>query len=151
VVLGYNGGEASTHALDVAANLALRLSAHLDVVHVVDMNDYPIDPDRRDWEERAEERVSDDQEWARQQLHVWGGEYTYHIVRGQPADALCSVAKTVQALMVVIGGHEDGASSVVHKILQGGSLSHALRRHCSTPLLIVPLPHRQRANATRDR
>ncbi len=53
IVVGVNRDPASQEALIVAADLARRLHAHLHVVHVVDLADYPIDPDASDWEQRA--------------------------------------------------------------------------------------------------
>ncbi|MDX6585475.1 MAG: hypothetical protein QOI10_4659, partial [Solirubrobacterales bacterium] len=50
LVVGYSEDPASGSALAVAADLAGRLFAHLHVAHVIDLDDYPIDPDSPSWE-----------------------------------------------------------------------------------------------------
>lgn len=45
VVLGYRAGPPGNAVLVTGADLAARLNATLHVVHVVDLSDYPIDPD----------------------------------------------------------------------------------------------------------
>lgn len=75
----------SRTALDVAADLATRLHAHLHVVHANSLDDYPIDPDAADWEEQAH-RVLDAQR-AHVQAVLTGSTpgWTYHATRpGRP-------------------------------------------------------------------
>ena len=45
---------ASHVALHTAAALATNLQARLEVVHVIDLSDFPIDPDSADWDTAAE-------------------------------------------------------------------------------------------------
>jgi nucleotide-binding universal stress UspA family protein len=52
LVVGFDRDAVSRAALTVAADLAGRLAARLVVVHVVDLDDYPIDPEAADWEEQ---------------------------------------------------------------------------------------------------
>src|SRR3954463_15216092 len=60
LVLGFDRDEASHAALAVAVDLAARLAAEIVVVHIVDLDDYPIDPDSADWEERAGEALAEE-------------------------------------------------------------------------------------------
>lgn len=53
LVLGHARDRASRRALEVAAELAQLLTAHLHVVHGIDLDDYPIDPDASDWKNQA--------------------------------------------------------------------------------------------------
>jgi nucleotide-binding universal stress UspA family protein len=52
--VGHCRDAASHAALEVAANLAVRLHAELHVVHCIDLSDYPIHPDAHDWEAQAQ-------------------------------------------------------------------------------------------------
>ena len=51
VVVGYKNSADSRHALETAIGLARPLGALVRVVHVVEIGDYPVDPDSEDWEE----------------------------------------------------------------------------------------------------
>ena len=53
IVAGYHASQASLHALAAAKDLAEQMKAEIHVVHAIDLSDYPIDPDRSDWEEKG--------------------------------------------------------------------------------------------------
>lgn len=144
IVVGYDRGEASQNALNVAAGLALGLQADLHVVHVVDLSDYPVDPDRPDWEQQAEGALGDERELADMQLHQWPGHWSYEVARGDPVRALCTVADRLDAAMIVVGTHGEGFGVGLQRFLSGGSVSHALVRSHTRPVLVVPLPHQKR-------
>ncbi len=137
LVVGYDLREASQRALSMAADLAVKLGAHLHVVHVVDLLDYPIDPDSSDWEERA--RITLEQERRRVPvlLEGVGVEWTYHPERGEPIRALISVADRHDALMIVVGTRGAGLGASIQRLLGGGSVSRGLIREHGRPVLIV--------------
>ncbi len=140
LVVGYDLREASQDALSVATDLAQRLGARLHIVHVVDLLDYPVDPDSSDWEERA--RVALDQEHERVDAFMAGVdvEWTYHPERGEPVRAIAAIADRVDALMIIVGTRGAGFGASFQRLLGGGSVSHGLLREHGRPVLIVSRP-----------
>ena len=65
MVLGWDLHPNSFAALRFAVVMAQRLDAHLHVVHVVDVDDLPIDPDAWNWEEQLDQRLTEDATTAR--------------------------------------------------------------------------------------
>ena len=92
LLVGYDWRPASQQALIVGAHLAELLDAHLTVMHVVDLEDYPIDPDRSDWEEAAEKEVALQQDYASGLLEDRPIRWTYQVARGHPAQQLAKTA-----------------------------------------------------------
>ena len=88
LVLGYRDDEAGQAALRVGADLADRLTATLHVVHIVDLSDYPLDPDDPDWELRAHEHLTEEQRQVRAAMTDSRCTWTYHAARGDPVDLL---------------------------------------------------------------
>jgi nucleotide-binding universal stress UspA family protein len=140
MVVGFDGDIASRSALSVAADLALRIQAHLHVVHVINLRDFPIDPDRPDWEEQAQVTVRDHEAMAAVQLSGWPGQWTYHNERGDAGRGLSAVADQHDALMIVVGTHGEGFAIALQRLLAGGSVAQALVRHQARPILVVPVP-----------
>lgn len=139
LVVGYAPDEVGEAALGVAVDLARRLDAHLHVVHVVDLHDYPTDPDRSDWEDEGEAAVARIEDRVRTTLAAQPAGWTYHAWRGAPAVLLARVAEENHALMVVVGTHGDGFAEAIRRLISA-SVSHSLVRHCRRPILIVPPP-----------
>lgn len=140
LVLGHSRFPASDTALDVAADLARRLHAHLHVVHGISLDDYPIDPDAADWEQQAR-RVLDAQR-ARVQTVLAGSPdgWSYHAGRGDPVGLITAVADEHHALMIIVGSRGEGAGATIERIL-GGSVSRGVLRRQYRPVLIVPADH----------
>lgn len=137
LVVGYRPDPASRQALVVAVDLARRLDAHLHVVHVVDLSDYPIDPDAADWEDRAAETLRSEQEQVSRMLSDQTAGWTYHAAHGDPVSLLETVASEQCALMVVVGTRGETMSAHLHRLL-AGSVSHGLIRGRRYPVLVVP-------------
>lgn len=110
LVVGYDLRGASQDALLVAVDLAERLGARLHIVHVVDLLDYPVDPDSSDWEERG--RIALDVEHERVEALMAGArvDWTYYPERGEPVRAITAIADRHDALMIVVGtrGEDSG-------------------------------------------
>lgn len=139
LVLGYDRTPSSRYALSVATDLAARLDAHLHVVHIVDLRDYPIDPDSADWEQQGLATLADEVEAARAELTGWPGQWTYHQKRGDPVRALVKVAAAHDAWMIIVGTHGAGMGAALQHLMGGAtSVSHGLLRH-HRPVLVVPL------------
>ena len=145
LVMGFDLSPGSQCALEVAADLACRLDAHLHVVHVVDLSDYPIDPDDANWEERAQEALAMEQETVRAALSSFEVFWTYHAWRGNPAALLIKVADEYDALMVVIGASREGLAPAVSHLLNPSVSRGLTGRRGRRPVLVVP------GNAARPR
>ncbi len=140
LVLGHGLDPASAHALQVAADLARRLDAHLHVVHGVDLRDYPIDPDAADWEEQARRTLAEQQQAVETALADSGQAWTYHASRGDPAALIAAVADEHDALMIIVGTRGEGLRAALERLL-GRSVSHGIIRTQHRPVLVVPAPH----------
>lgn len=137
LVLGWDGHPPSTSALRYSIELARRLTAHIHVVHIVDLDDTPVDPDADDWEQQLEATLAEEAAQARQLLDGLAGSWTYHGGHGDPAALLAKVADQYSALMVVIGSPRGGLNSFLDTVF-GQSVAHRLIGIRRTPLLIVP-------------
>jgi nucleotide-binding universal stress UspA family protein len=136
LVLGFDRSRASHTAIQVAADLALRLAAELHVVHVVDLSDYPVDPDLPTWEDLGRSVLASEEAEVRTALAGHAGPWSYRAMRGDPVALLASVADEVDALLVIVGTRGAGPSAALHRLLDG-SVSHGLiGRH--RPVLVVP-------------
>jgi len=137
IVVGYASSAASRRALSVAATLATDLGVRLHVVHVVDLRDYPVDPELPDWERQGADRLAAERAEVDALLADWPGDWSYDLQRGDPARALAAIATREQARMIVVGSR--AARSVALEWLGGGlrSVPHALER-ADVPVLVVP-------------
>lgn len=143
LVLGFDRTPQSWYALTMATDLATRLDAHLHVVHIVDLRDYPIDPDSADWEEQGRATLAEEVEAAGVALAEWSGQWIYHQKHGDPVRALLAVAAAHDALMIIVGTHGAGMGAALQHLLGGAmSVSHGLMRH-HRPVLVIPLTETQ--------
>jgi nucleotide-binding universal stress UspA family protein len=139
LVVGYDRSPASGQALAVAAELASELGARLHVVHVVDLRDYPLDPDQPYWERQGRAQLEAEFEDVKAALSSWSGEWSYDLHHGDPALALADVAHRHQARMIVLGTRGGSRLGLALERLLGAnpSVSHALER-ADIPVLVVP-------------
>lgn len=138
LVVGYDehrGRAALTHAIALAA----RLDAHIDVVHVVDASDTPVDPDLADWEERTAAHAAAVRADACAELAALPGNWTFHTTHGDPARALTEIADAHDAAMIIIGAPRPGLAALVDRLV-GESVSTRLVHHGRRPVLVVPEP-----------
>jgi nucleotide-binding universal stress UspA family protein len=137
IVVGFDEESQSQAALTVALDLAHRLGAHLDVVHVVDLRDSPLDPDADDWESATDSALAQTAEHVRAAVDSHTQHWTHHAWRGDPVHLLATVAEESGALMIVVGTHGAGFAAAFHRMM-GGSVSRGLVGHSHIPVLIVP-------------
>jgi nucleotide-binding universal stress UspA family protein len=137
LIVGHCRDTASDHALAVAAELGRRLGAQLHVVHAVALDDYPIDPDASDWEERGEQTLVEERHQVEAALTRTGLPWTYRSCRGNPVRALAAAADERDALMIVVGTRGEGLRAILSRLIQP-SVSHALIEHQHRPVLVVP-------------
>ena len=137
VVIGYKNSDDSRHALDTAIGLARPLGALVRVVHVVEVGDYPVDPDSEDWEE-----------WGRLNLELIGEQVrtyirdlpgaTFSVERGDPATVLHAIAGEAEAVMIVVGLPTKGVGLLSRLFTH--PVSTSVTKHVHTPVLLVPGP-----------
>jgi len=134
LVVGYDQHPASHQAVLVATALAQILGATLLLVHVIDLADYPIDPEAATWETASVDTLLAERRQAEKLLSGSGIEWSYRIVQDDPAHALAQLAHEVDALFIVVGASGRGlAQRLLH-----GSVPQALLRRQRKPVLVVP-------------
>lgn len=149
IVVGYESAERSGQVLAAAAELAGRLGAALDVVHVRDAvvtpvpssaAGLPLDPGGGVLTAPLppEQRAELQRELERRVLEQVGAVPTaVRIETGWPPDVLRAVATEVSAYLVVVGGPGHGLGAFLEHLVTG-SVAHELERRCPRPLLVVP-------------
>ena len=137
VVVGFDRCPASHRALRLAIELAAPLNAYLHVAHIIDLQDFPVDPDSDDWEQRFADTLVQERTTACDLLSALPGNWTYYAQRGNPAHVLAALADTHDALMIIIGTARGGLTSAIDRAL-GESVSAHLIRHTHRPVVLVP-------------
>ncbi len=137
LVIGWNRHPGSVVALRYAVRLAQRLDAHLHVVHIVDLDDEPLDPDAPNWDELFDTTVNEAALEARELLNAVPASWTYHSGHGSAADLLTTVSDRYAVMMVVVGSPRGGFMSYVDSVL-GQSVAQRIIGKRKVPLLMVP-------------
>lgn len=133
IVVGFDGTEAATRALDRAADLAVALQARLVVTSVapvlvpVSHGSGAVDPT-----ETPEDHAAQLEE-ARTRLASRSVEAELRTAIGDPSDAIVDVADEAGADLIVVGTREP---NFVQRLL-GQSVSGAVARHAHCDVLIV--------------
>ncbi len=143
LILGFDDHASSRRALSYATELARRLDVVLHVLHVVDAEDYPIDPDSSSWEERMQEHERLLTDHVRTLVTLPEEQWTYEIVRGDPWHSLLAQAEAEDAWLIVVGQHTHahligGAASRLLGGGHGGVVPTNLIRRGDRPVLVVP-------------
>ncbi|MDI6628477.1 universal stress protein [Rhodococcus sp. NPDC079359] len=137
LVVGYDGGDISHHALTWSLQFASEIGGSVHVVHVIDLADTPVDPDSDSYEEDTEAQAGRERERAVAALDREDVPWTYDAVYGTPGGALESFGRKYNAQMIVLGASGGGFVSVLRR-LGGESAADNLARHCGRPVLTVP-------------
>jgi nucleotide-binding universal stress UspA family protein len=138
LLVGYDQHPASHQAVLVAAELAQVLGASVLLLHVIDLDDYPADPEAASWESASAELLLAQRREAASLLAGTGVEWSYRIVQDDPAHALTQVAQELDALFIVVGASGRGLA----QRLRHGSVPQMLMRRQRRPVLVVPAPAR---------
>ncbi|MEU5656861.1 universal stress protein [Streptomyces sp. NPDC047737] len=144
LVLAYEDALRSGAALTFAAELAGRLGATLHVVHVIDLNDYPIDPDlaespqERQFVERAADRAYQEiSDFLRKFSCAW----TYSVETGNPVLRINQVAERHAASAIVAEASTPGLAGIFHRSLKGSVLKELVK---SARRVIIVVPRHMR-------
>ncbi|WP_261569213.1 universal stress protein [Frankia gtarii] len=147
VVVGVDTGEAAPAALGSAADLAARLDAELDAVHVQPLSPAQIRtmistvPGRHACERflRAEEdaQTRAARTLADRTLTAIPVHWRFHVRAGDPVTELLAVADSVDAYAIVIGTRHGGVGVALERLLTG-SVSHRTIHRTRRPVLVVP-------------
>jgi nucleotide-binding universal stress UspA family protein len=137
LVVGHGQDPSSDHALSVAVDLGRRLGGRLHVVHVIDLNDYPVNIDAPDWEARGAEAVAAEQHHVENLLADAPVPWTYEARHGDPAKVLCTAAAEHDALLIVVGSRGEGLRRALGRLMDP-SISHGVIQRQQRPVLVVP-------------
>lgn len=137
LVVGFDRYQLSEDALRFAITLAAPLNAHLHVAHIVDLDDFPIDPDGDDWQEHLIDALAQERAQACALLSAASVSWTYYANHGDPPRVLTALADAYDALMIIIGAARGGIMSVLDRAF-GESVSAHLLRHAHRPVVMVP-------------
>ncbi|MEO8851448.1 MAG: universal stress protein [Allobranchiibius sp.] len=145
IVVGFDDHEASRKALLQAVELCTALQVHLHVVHVIGVEDAPMDPDALDWEEGFASRLQQLQEHAQQLVMLTSDGWTYHAVNGNAWQRLLGLSEQVDAGMIVVGQHlhAHALAAAVGRFLSArgrDSVGDSLVHHGGRSILIVTTP-----------
>jgi nucleotide-binding universal stress UspA family protein len=136
LVVGFDRRPESLTALMTAAELGRRLAAELRIIHAIDLTDYPVDPERGDWEDSGQEALQQEEETVAHELAHYQYSWSYVALRGDPVRALSRVADETDALMIVVGSRGEGWHRVLDR-MASPSVSHRLIERCGRPVLVV--------------
>lgn len=134
IVVGYDGSAPAREAVRHAVTLAE--GGRIFVVHAYDA---PPPQLSGRWRELLEQ---DHAERARSVLdaillegndELAGADWEARLEAGEPAEAICRVAREVDADTIVVGSHGYGAMSALL-----GSVSHDLLRIADRPVTVIP-------------
>jgi nucleotide-binding universal stress UspA family protein len=138
LLVGYDQHPASHQAVLVAAELARVLGAGVVLLHVIDLADYPADPEAAGWEAASARLLLAQRREAESLLAGTGVEWDYRIAQDDPAHAIAEAAQEVDALFIVVGASGRGLA----QRLWHGSVPQMLVRRQRRPVLVVPAPAR---------
>lgn len=137
LLVGHGRDPSSDRALLAAVDLGRRLGARLHVVHVVDLNDYPVNTEAPDWGQRGAEAVAAEQGHVEDLLAASPVDWSYEARHGEPARVLCTAAEEHDALLIVVGSRGEGLRRALGRLMDP-SISHAVIQRQCRPVLVVP-------------
>jgi nucleotide-binding universal stress UspA family protein len=131
ILVGYDGSDGSSMAVDLAATVAAKFGAMVIVVSAFKHQSRTIEPGMKATKEIEEANEMADQMVKR--LTDQGIVAEKDILEGPPADALLNVARVRDAGLIVVGSR--GLNPVSELLL--GSTSEKVVRHAHVPVLIA--------------
>lgn len=137
LVVGYDRSPSSRRAVLRAMDLGRRLGAALQIVHAVDLADYPVDPDSPDWGAEVAAVVQEEDAAVAGLLAGYEYPWSFRAVYGDPATVLCRAADQADALMIVVGAAFHGAGHGMFSRMFSPSVVTRLVDRSGRPVLAV--------------
>ena len=127
----------SEEALRLAADLARRLDAELQLLHVAERGHGGAGPSSRELRDAAGARAAEEQaalsEWRRRATELAKRDVDVVVVAGAPAEEIVAFARRVGCGLLVLGTH--GRSRLRHAVF--GSVAEQVVRLAPCPVLTV--------------
>ena len=137
LVVGYDRSPSSRRAVLRAMDLGRRLGAVLEIVHAVDLADYPVDPDSPDWGAEVATAVGAEDAAVAGLLAGYEHPWSFRALYGDPATVLCRAADQADALMIVVGAAFHGAGHGMLSRMFSPSVVTRLVDRSGRPVLAV--------------
>lgn len=137
LVVGYDAHPASRAALSFAADLAGALNVPVHVVHVIGCDVGSLTGASAGSPNATEQHFDAERQHIGDALDSAGVQWGYHLVPGDPVDALLEAADEHAASMLVIGRPEQGIGAAVGHFVTGAVARNLLRRS-HRPVVVVP-------------
>jgi nucleotide-binding universal stress UspA family protein len=106
---------------------------------VLEAEDYPADPDSADWEQQAQQTLTQHRDHVERMLADTHVSWDYEVRRGNPASELAKVAEEHDALLIIVGSRGEGLRTALSRLIQP-SVSHGTIQVQHRPVVVVPLP-----------
>lgn len=138
-IIGFDGTEACSRALDHAVEAARAQGAGLHVVHVLEWSPYSFltTEELAERHKRRQEEVTRAEAFVEpvvERLRTGGLNVSSEVRYGHPAEIMCEVASSLGASQIVIG--RKGSSTLARRII--GSLGMSLIQISPVPVTVVP-------------
>lgn len=142
IVVGYDDHPTSRRALTQAVDLARRLDQPLRVVHVIDLDDLPPDPDSGDWDRDVAHRASELEQYVRDKVRLPAQQWSYVATSGDVWHRLLRESEQLDAWLIVVGSHTHarGIATAVGHLFKGtltGSITDSLVHSGRLSVLVV--------------
>jgi len=137
LVVGYDAHSASRAALVFAGDLAGAWNVPVHVVHVIDFDMGPLIGASAGSPNATQQHFDAERQHIGDLLDSGGVQWGYHLVSGDPVDALLKAADEHAASMLVIGRPEQGIGATVGHFVTGAVARNLLRRS-HRPVVVVP-------------
>lgn len=137
LVVGYDAHPASRAALVFGGDLAGALNVPVHVVHVIDSDVGPLTGASAGSPNAIDQHFEAERQHIGDALDSAGVRWGYHLVPGDPVDALLKAAEEHAASMLVVGRPEQGIGAAVGHFLTGAVAQNLLRRS-HRPVVVVP-------------
>ena len=138
-IVGFDGTEQSSRAIDLAAGRARSSGAQLHLVHVLEWSPYNFHTpeelaERHERREKELERADTTVQPVVDRLNKDGVTATREVRHGHAGDIICKIAEEKQAAQVFVGRIDD--SALAQRLF--GGLALTLLQIAPVPVTVVP-------------
>lgn len=137
LVVGYDRHAASRAAVLFAAELAGALNVPVHVVHVVDLADGASSGSSGESAEAIKRTLNTERQHVGDALDAAHVQWEYHLLNGDPVEALLKTADDCAATLIVVGRPQHGISPTLSHIVSG-TVTRNLLRYSTRPVAVVP-------------